>query len=490
MPKSLRNLLSFLLLIAIVVCIVPACGPSSVSSDRSMDDALLLALASHEQLELGQDDDLSLSTSGNHSMKTVAKPSIAGKSNPHEQLVEIYAKFAESQSEGSASRIHFESKANEYALLADALTSARARHAQRRGRGFQRFIRRLARAPVNVSKGVARGVGKLLKGTFRVSGTIIAVAAEQIPRLARDYVMQKLRDLRNLAQGKINLTWDKVAARLGGPFAVWLRSRIDPAFVRLRDRFVAQVLGKKQPQGDSDHDEDDVLNNDVEDDGEAGNEQTENVEIGYGNHKVVVDDHGDNFGYFTWIDYWTNLPENYIDRCQWLGRSTGDADASLDDFEMELEFELDTGQLKGTIAHDGTYEIAYQKSEWVLVGVIEEGWVQPAPDASGWSFGGTAVVEVTIHDQWRCFQCVPVEGGCSDMLVRWLKDEKTKEVKATIEGWTEQVVPGAGDDPDRLAPGGKYTFVVSYEGSDADMVIDCEGCILPGDFPPPVYFTE
>ena len=486
MPEILRKLLSILLLLAIMVGMVPACGPSSASSDHSMDNAMLLALASHEQLELGQGDVSSSNIGGNLLGKTVSQPAAATKNNPNAQLSAIYAKFAESQSEGSASRIHFESKANEYALLADALTIARVRRAQRRGRGFQRFIRRLARAPVNVSKGVARGVGKLLKGTFRVTGTILAVAAEHIPHLARDYVMQKLRDLRNLAQGKIELTWDKVAARLGGPFAVWLRSRIDPAFVRLRDRVVARVLGKKQPERDTEENDEEGSG----DDGEEGYDQPENVEISYGNYKVVVDNHGDNWGYFSWIDYWTNLPETYLDRCQWLSKSTGDAEAYLDDFEMELEFELDSGQLKGTFAHDGTYDITYQKSEWVLAGVIEDGWVQPAPDASGWIFGGTAVVEVTMHDRWRCHHCVQGEGGCVDMLVQWLEDEKTKEVKAKVEGWTEQVVPGKGDDPDRLVPGGAYTLIVSYEGSDADMVIDCERCVLPADFPPPVYIEE
>ncbi len=490
MPETFGKLIRFLILISMMVGVVPACGPSSVSHNRSMDDAMLLALASHEQLDLGHEDTLSTNAGGYLMTRTVTLPDNATKENPHHQLAGIYAKFALSQSEGSATRKHFEDKAIAHALLSQALTEARAKSARRRGRGFQRFLRIFARAPIKMPKAVARAVGKLLKGTFRVAGTVIAVAAEQIPRLARDYVMQKLRDLRNLAQGKIELTWDKVAARLGGPFAIWLRSRIDPAFVRLRDRFVARVLGKKQPQGDSDHDEDDASTSDVEDDGEARNEQTENAKISYGNHKVVVDNHGDNWGYFEWIDYWTNLPETELDRCQWLSEATGDADAYLDDFEMELEFELDSGRLMGTFAHDGTYDIGYQKSEWVLVGFIEDGWVQPAPDASGWTFGGTAVVEVTMHDKWRCHHCVPTEGGCSDILVQWLEDEKTKEVKATIEGWTEQVVPGEGDDPDRLAPGGVYTLIVSYEGSDADMMMDCERCVLPADFPPPVYIEE
>ncbi len=456
---------------------------------------MLLALASHEQLELGQGDVSSSNIGGNFLGKTVSRPPAATKNNPNAQLSAIYARFAESQPKGSASRTHFESKAREYALLADALTNARARHARRRGRGFQRFIRRLARAPVNVSKGVARGVGKLLKGSFRVAGTIIAVAAEQIPRLARDYVMQKLRDLRNLAQGKIDLTWDKVAARLGGPFAIWLRSKIDPAFVRLRDRVVARVLGKAppkatqhdQPKG-AGQDEDEAA---IGEEGEGGYDD-EDVQIAYGNHKVVVDDHGDNWGYFTWMDYWTNLPgDPRGDNCQPALSSTGTAEAYLDDFEMELEFELDSGQLKGNFGHDGTFELGYQVSEWVLLGEIEDGWVRPASDASGWSFGGTAVVEVTMHDRWRCFRCIPDNTGfCEDVVVVWLEDEKTKEVKATVEGWTEQVVPGEGDDPDRLMPGGEYTLIVSYEGPDADMMMDCERCVLPADFPPPVYFDE
>lgn len=88
--------------------------------------------------------------------------------------------------------------------------------------------------------------GKLLKGTLEVAKIAVVIAAEHVPQMARDYVMQKLRDLRDLAQGKINLTWDKLAGKLGVPFAIWLRSRIDPAFVRLRDRIVAKVLGRKR----------------------------------------------------------------------------------------------------------------------------------------------------------------------------------------------------------------------------------------------------
>ncbi len=162
----------------------------------------------------------------------------------------MYARFARTQAEGSTTRVYFENRAVEHTLLAQALTDSRVKRDRRRGRGFQNFFRRAGRTIIKIPKAVIRVTGKLLKGTFEVAKIAIVIAAEQIPQMARDYVMQKFRDLRDLAQGKINLTWDKLAGKLGVPFAIWLRSRIDPAFVRLRDRIVAKALGReRQPTG-------------------------------------------------------------------------------------------------------------------------------------------------------------------------------------------------------------------------------------------------
>lgn len=493
MMKREQKAIHLFLALAILAAALPACSSASREPSRSMDEALLLALSSHEQLELGGVEQVSGRLGDALFGRIVPAAEYDAKSNPHTQMAAIYARFAQSQPQGSAAYTHFTAKAEEYALLAQALDDARAQRARRRGRGFQRFFRNLVRAPIRVPRVVARTVGKLLKGSFRVAGTVIAIAVEQAPRIARDIVKQKLRELRDLAQGKIDLTWDKVAARLGAPFAVWLRSKIDPAFVRLRDRIVARAVGKKPPPQSTE--EESGVSNEDEDvgyEGEGGYDTPAPADIAYGNHKVVVGDQGDYWGYFTWTDYWTNLPgDSRGDDCQPAGQPTGDAEAYLDGYEMEMTFELDSGQLKGNFSHEGTYELAYQETAWTLSGHIEDGWVRPAADASGWEFGGTVVAEVTMHDRWRCFRCVPDgEGFCEDVFEVWLEDEKSMEVEATLEGWTEQVVPGEEDEPDRLMPGGEYSFRLFYEGADADMQLYCDNCTLPADFPPPVYFEE
>ncbi len=241
---------SVLLISSILAGLFSACRSSPPNTERTIDDALLLALASHEQLDLPQEGARSSNIGGDYHGVVVANPNPVAKENSHGQVAGMYARFARTQAEGSTTREYFENRAVEHTLLAQALTDSRVKRDRRRGRGFQNFFRKAGRTIIKIPKAVIRVTGKLLKGTFEVAKIAIVIAAEQIPQMARDYVMQKFRDLRDLAQGKINLTWDKLAGKLGVPFAIWLRSRIDPAFVRLRDRIVAKVLGReRQPTG-------------------------------------------------------------------------------------------------------------------------------------------------------------------------------------------------------------------------------------------------
>lgn len=488
MPEILRKLLSILLLLAIMVGMVPACGPSSASSDHSMDNAMLLALASHEQLELGQGDVSSSNIGGNLLGKTVSQPAAATKNNPNAQLSAIYAKFAESQSEGSASRIHFESKANEYALLADALTIARVRRAQRRGRGFQRFIRRLARAPVNVSKGVARGVGKLLKGTFRVTGTILAVAAEHIPRLARDYVMQKLRDLRDLAQGRINLTWDKIAEKIGLPFAIWLRSRIDPAFVRLRDRVVNRVLGKNKEQSKGEEGKEDEDVSTSEDEGDVSGEVK--IEPMYGTWQIDAEGEPDDMGgYIKWDEYWTGLPSSFEDDCLVGPAGIHGATIFSDDAAFTFSFDLDEENLHGKVTGSFDWESEAESSEGTFDEEITNGWIRPAPDGSGWEFGGTVEIDMNISMSLRCVHRTMIEGE-TIISYYWREQSNPLKATATLSGDILQLVPGEGDEPDHLAPGGIMYVDASKESESLEMAIFCIDCGVPDDFPPPFKMFE
>lgn len=461
--QSFANLL---LLLVILSGLVPACSPVDDSiGAHDQEHALLLQISSHVRLTGEQDLSSYVSTSPRPLKLASLRPLAAPATTTElDIVVSLYSTYmSKLQARGNLTESHVDKLATQLQRKIQNLNKRSDQLEKRRGRrrrGLAGFFRR-----------VGRSIGRFVRQLGRALGRAAEYLIEDVaPDVIRNMVLtgQPLNakvfwsGVRKLVRTRLKTAIGTHLARRGVPMGVLAKAGLNV----------------------------DMESEERSEDNEPPVENTENVEIGYGNHKVVVDDHGDNWGYFEWIDYWTNLPETELDRCQWLSESTGNADAYLDDFEMELDFKLDSGGLKGTFAHDGSSDFTYQISEWELVGVIEEGWVQPAPDASGWTFGGTAVVEVTMHDRWRCFHCVPTEGGCSDMLVQWLEDEKTKEVKATIEGWTEQVVSGEGDDPDRLMPGGEYTLIVSYEGPDADMGIDCESCLLPADFPPPVYIEE
>ncbi len=167
-------------------------------------------------------------------------------------------------------------------------------------------------------------------------------------------------------------------------------------------------------------------------------------------------------------------------------------EAYLEDYSLTLDFKLDSGTLHSSTSGEGVYDLLpVYITDWVYTLELEEGWVKPSLDATGWSFGGIVVFDVTIHNQWRCLHCIPDgEGYCEDVQRYYLEDEKTTSVRAKLEGWTEQVVPGMGDEPDRLEPGGTYTFTIDYEDAKAELLLDCADCVLPADFSAPVYLEE
>jgi hypothetical protein len=457
---------NLILLLVFLSGLVSACSPvGSSNSTHDQEHALLLQISSHVRLT-GEPDLSSYVSNSPRPLKLASLRPLAAPATTTELdiVVDLYSTYlSRLQAGGNLTDSHVDKLATQLQRKIQNLNKRSEqleKRRSRRRRGLAGFFRR-----------VGRSIGRFVRQLGRALGRAAEYLIEDIaPDVIRNMVLtgQPLNakvfwsGVRKLVRTRLKTAIGTHLARRGVPMGVLAKAGLNV----------------------------DMESDERSEDNEKSIDNPENVEIGYGNHKVVVDNHGDNWGYFEWIDYWTNLPETELDRCQWLSKSTGNADAYLDDFEMELDFELDSGQLQGSFAHDGSYDITYQKSEWVLAGVIEDGWVQPAPDASGWIFGGTAVVDVTMHDRWRCHHCVPGEGGCVDMLVQWLDEEKTKEVKAKVEGWTEQVVPGKGDDLDRLLPGGVYTLIVSYEGPDADMGIDCESCLLPADFPPPVYLEE
>jgi len=473
-PPVGQRLKSAFLLLVMAGSLLPGCSTSRAELDRSMDDALLLALAAHEQLELGTPV---VRAGGGVWMAPTLAPFAAGRVNPHRQLQSMYADFAGAIGEGGPGFDHFLAKAQEHRQAGDALDSSRARRDARRGRGFQRFIRGLAQAPVKVT----RGVGQLLKGTLRVTGTVIAIAIEQAPQIARDIVMKKLKELRNLLQGRIDLAWDKVAAKLGLPFALWLRSKVDPAFVRVRDRVVAQVLGKdraRSGQGEADQSA-------PTEDGDTETDETTD-QARYGTWQVDPQgDPDDMGGYIKWDQHWTGLPSSFADDCQPAPDGTRGTTIFSDDARFSFILELDEETIQGKVVGSFDWGSELERSQGSFDEEISNGWIRPAADGSGWELGGSVDIDMTIATSIRCIHRTVTEGGGTLITYYWRDQSKPLTAVATLSGNITQLVPGEEGEPDHLAPGGILWVDASIESEDLEMAIFCIDCSVPDELPPP-----
>lgn len=224
------------LLFVLAVGLAPGTTPVGTGTNRSMEDALLLALGSHEHLDIGRS---LASASGGGRLLGLVPLAAGGRKNPHAQMASWYEDMAMAlDGQNDPLYDYALEKIEEHNRLADELDRARARRANR-GRGFQRFVRGVAR----VSGNAVRAVGIGVKETVRFATTVVVMAVEDAPRLARQYVERKVREAGALLQGRIDLAWDKIADRVGLPFAIWLRQRVDRAFVRHRDRLLARLQG-------------------------------------------------------------------------------------------------------------------------------------------------------------------------------------------------------------------------------------------------------
>lgn len=242
-PSSASRLRSIFLLLVLLAGLLPSCQAQDAEVGGRLDDSLLLALAAHEQLETGQ----TTGAVGGGVLMTLLPPEAGPRPNPHRELASWYEDMAvKLDEEGGPAFDYVVAQLEEQNRLAADLDAARVRQAQR-GRGFQRLVRGVARTVVGAPLKVVRAAGIGVREIARFAKTVTLLAADQVPQLARDYIQRKIRMLGGLLQGRIDLAWDKIAERLGFPFAAWLRSRIDPAFVRLRNRIVARAIRGEAP---------------------------------------------------------------------------------------------------------------------------------------------------------------------------------------------------------------------------------------------------
>ena len=447
--------------------LVPGCSRSLPA--RTQDDALLLSIASHTRMS-GDPELSEYALMPTRVTKLSAGSSVLAPQTTTELdiLVNLYSGYLNTmRQQGNLSNRNVDRLVDQ---LQGKIANYQKRSARleqrrrRRGGGLGRFFRR-----------VGRGIGRFIRRVGRAIGWAAEYLVEEVaPQVIKDMV----------------LTGQPLTARVfWSGVRKLVRKRLKGAIgSQLARKGVPVVLLEKAGLAQGDLHEDRPPEN--EDDEWTGEGIQEPAKIAYGNHRVSVTNDAGNEAYFTVKDYWTNLPDNGSDDCQVLGYPTADVDAYIEGYDMWLEFELDSGQISGAIEPgDGEFKIAYEETEWVYAGLIEDGWVQPSTDASGWDFGGSVVFDITIGDRWRCWHCNPVEGGCN-IVPRWLEDEKSITVRGTLEGWTEQIISGNDIEPDRLAPGGAITVTTFYEGSDAELYLECLDCTLPADFPPPVYLEE
>ena len=464
MKSKTKTISHLFLLFVFAGGLLPACGsPEDAKTPHDQEDALLLQISSHVRLS-GEPDLASYALKAPPAYKAaLMHPMFAPASKTELDIyVDLYSTYINTLykrgnlTDSNIDRLvdQLDAKVKRLAKRSEQLEKRR----QRRRRGLAGFFRRVGRGIGRFVRQLGRGLGKAAE--YLIKEVAPDVIKEMV--LTGQPLTAKVfwKGVRKVVRSRMKRAVGMQLAKQGVPPEILAEAGLD-----------VELEEEQEPETE---------------------EQPPSPEIGYGNHRVDVKNEEGNFGYFMWKAYWTDLPETFEHRCQTYSSPTVDVDAYLDEYSLVLDFELDSGTLKSATSGGGEFDLLpVYFTNWVYAMEVEDGWVRPSPDATGWSFGGTVVFDVTIHDQWRCFLYIPDgTGHVEDVQSYYLEDEKTTSVRAKLEGWTEQVVPGEGDEPDRLEPGGTYTFLISYEDDQAELLLDCEDCVLPADFPPPVYLEE
>jgi hypothetical protein len=237
-PSRQRLPILGLLIFGMVVCgLLSGCG--RLSEERSLDDAALLLIAVYQRMDAGDPFGQSGRT-GLMALARLAPKANGGNLNEIEMLIRIReqlyadqaAKADELYSGVQAERIKAsleaeqQAKIDQLVMAADRLRKSRAR----RRRGLFGLFRRIGHGIANVVARSLRGIGKVTRFVVTKLG----------PDLVRDMVMKRVQALNALIQGRFDLMWDRVRGRLGGPLTELLRSVVDRAFVRERDRLIAR----------------------------------------------------------------------------------------------------------------------------------------------------------------------------------------------------------------------------------------------------------
>jgi len=231
-PRTLPTK-STLLLLVVLAGLVAGCLPPAAPSDpaQSVDEALLLMLSSHSLLAQMLTETTSSRTPG--LLALLAQSS--GRANEARRLADWYQNVVDTLPQDDEVRQHFAARADEYYERAKRVDEERAREERRRQRGFFRWFGRQVR-------NVGNGLGRAMSGAMGFAGAVIEyVIEEEIPARIRAAIRAEWERIRQMAQGRIDALWQRLADRYGDVVAGYLRDRVDPLFIRLRDRVTGRA---------------------------------------------------------------------------------------------------------------------------------------------------------------------------------------------------------------------------------------------------------
>ena len=208
---------------AVLPCTIP---------QQSQDEALLLMLSSYSLLEQMAAEPFAGRAGGRMALRWQA----SSRPNEARQLADGYQHIADSLPQDDETQRYYRERADAYYDRAREAGQERERAERRRQRGFFRWFGRQVRNAGN-------GLGRAMSGTMGVVGAVVEyVIEEELPRRIREAIRAEWERLRALAQGRIDAFWQRLAERYGADLTEYVRRRVDPLFIRLRDR----VTGRAQ----------------------------------------------------------------------------------------------------------------------------------------------------------------------------------------------------------------------------------------------------
>ena len=223
---------SVFLLLVFLIGLAPGCSvPARVEPDQSIEEALLLMLSSQNLLAQMPTEPVGARSTGVMALRLQS----AGRANEARQLADWYQHVADKLPQDDEVQQHFRDRADEYYDRAKQVDEDRERAERRRQRGFFRWFGRQVR-------NVGNGLGRAMSGAMGFAGAVIEyVIEEEIPARIRAAIRAEWERIRQLAQGRIDAFWQRLAERYGDVVAGYLRDRVDPLFVRLRDRVTGRA---------------------------------------------------------------------------------------------------------------------------------------------------------------------------------------------------------------------------------------------------------